>query len=377
MLDYYRNLLYDDVRINEFRKAIASLINKEKTVAEIGFGLGTYSFFAAMSNAKAKAIYAIEKADVYAIGQEIARRNNLDSKISFINGHSKDVELPEKVDYIIMEDYTPMFAYKGLFETLTDSRKRFLKPSGKFIPNNFYLKFALVEYPEFFNSLQPPKWKDDIAFGINWDYSTELLFNQPHYATKPGIKLLSNKIPLRTIDLTSCDNITFNFSDTLTINKPGTIHGIIGWWDCRFTPHQFFSNSPEAPANTWGQMYFPIQYPISVKAGDHLSVVFNSYQSKFTGDINYQWSLSFKNMQQDYNSFISKIGNKEELYKFDPKQQANLNQNGKIAQFILKKINGNKSFNDIAKELASEFPKQFGNHEQALIRIFTVLSDYI
>ncbi|MFH1251479.1 MAG: hypothetical protein V1715_10340, partial [bacterium] len=70
MLDYYRNLLYDDVRVNEFRKAITSLINKETTVAEIGFGLGTYSFFAAMSGAKR--IYAIEKADVFAIGKEVA-----------------------------------------------------------------------------------------------------------------------------------------------------------------------------------------------------------------------------------------------------------------------------------------------------------------
>ena len=375
MPDYYRNLLYDDVRVNEFRKAIASLVNKDTVVAEIGFGLGTYSFFAAISNAKA--IYAIEKADVYSIGQEIARRNNLDSKISFFNEHSKNVELPEKVDYIIMEDYTPMFAYQGLFETLIDSRKRFLKPSGKFIPNNFYLKFAFVEYPKFFNSLQPPNWKNDIAFGINWDYTTELLFNQAHYATKPGIKLLSNEISLKTIDLTSCEDFTFNFSDIITIIKPGTVHGIIGWWDCRFTPHQFFSNSPKAPANTWGQIYFPIRYPISVKADDHLNITFNSYRSKFTGDINYKWSLSFKNMQQDYNTFVAKIGSKEELFKFDPEKQPNLKQNGKIAQFILKNISGSKSFNDIAKELALEFPKQFGNHEQALIRLFTVLSDYI
>ncbi|MBN2602218.1 MAG: hypothetical protein JXR87_09515 [Candidatus Marinimicrobia bacterium] len=375
MLDYYRNLLYDDVRINEFRKAIASLINKETTVAEIGFGLGTYSFFAAMSGANR--IYAIEKADVFAIGKELAHRNNLDSKIIFINDHTKNVELPEKVDYIIMEDYTPMFACKGLFQTLADSRKRFLKASGKFIPNVFQLKFALVEYPEFFNSLQPAHWKNDIAFGINWDYTTELLFNQPHYANRPGIKLLSKEIPLRTIDLTSCDDITFNFSDKISIEKPGTVHGIIGWWDCWFTPDQFFSNSPIASANTWGQMFFPIRYPIKVKAGNTLKVLFNSYQSKFTGDINYQWSLGYQNTQQDYNSFVGKIGSKEELIKFDPENPVQLNQNGKTTQFILKSIDGKKSFNDIASELAVRYPDQFNNHEQALVRIFNTISDYI
>jgi len=375
VLDYYRNLLYDDVRINEFRKAITSLINKETTVAEIGFGLGTYSFFAALNGAKR--IYAIEKADVFAIGKEIAHRNNLDSKITFINDHTKNVELPEKVDFIIMEDYTPMFACKGLFETLADSRKRFLKPTGKFIPNDFQLKFALVEYPEFFNSLQPENWKNEIAFGINWDYTTELLFNQPHYATKPGIKLLSNEIPLRAIDLINCDNITFHFSDEITIEKPGTIHGIIGWWDCWFTPKQFFSNSPNAPANTWGQMFFPIRYPVTVQTGDVLTALFNSYQSKFTGDINYQWSLNYQNIQQDYNSFVGKIGSKDELTKFDPENPVHLNQNGKMVQIILKSIDGKKSFNDIANELVIRYPDQFKNYEEVLVRIFSTISNYI
>jgi len=375
VLDYYRNLLYDDVRINEFKKAIATLVNNKTTVAEIGFGLGTYSFFAAMNGAKS--VYAIEKADVYTIGKEIAQRNNLDSKIIFFHDNSINVELPEKVDFIIMEDYTPMFAYQGLFETITDARSRLLKPGGKFIPNKFQLKFALAEYPEFFNFLQPPNWKDDIVFGINWDYATELLFNQPHYATKPGIQLLSREILLDTIDLTTCNDFTFHFSDTIKIHKPGTIQGIIGWWDCWFTPTQFFSNSPEAPANTWGQMFFPIRYPVPVRAGDNLTVEFNSYRSGITDDINYQWSLKCDQSEQEYNSFIAKIGSRDYLNKLNPDNPAGINKDGKIARFIFKRIDDKKTYNDIARELTAAYPDRFKSHEQALFKIFNVLSNYI
>ncbi len=374
MLSYYRNLLYDSIRINEFKKAIRSLIDKNSVVAEIGFGLGTYSFFAAMNHAKA--IYAIEKGEVFSIGKEIAGRNGFRDKITFYHSHSKNVQLPEKVDFIIMEDYTPMFNYQGLFETIVDTRQRFLKSSGKFIPNGFVLKFALVEYPELYKNLAPDNWTDTNAYDINWEYTTELIFNQAHYASSPGIKMLSDEITLRNIDLINCEDIVFNFSNQIQVTDAGIIHGIIGWWDCWFTPDQYFSNSPNAPANTWGQMFFPFRYPVKVVKNDVITVDFNSYHSKYTEDINYRWALKFKNNQQEHNTFISKIFNRDAIDKFNPERSPELNSNGKIVNYILSNVDGTRSVKDIAVNLYEQFPKQFPSIEQAIVKINDILREF-
>ena len=373
MLNYYRDLLYDDIRINEFRKAISTLINANSTVAEIGFGLGTYSFFAAQQGAKS--VYAIERADVFDIGKELARRNQLESKITFLKNHSTSAQLPEKVDFIIMEDYTPMFASNGLFETISDARKRFLKPGGKFIPNTFDLKFALVEYPDFYNFLKAPNWKDDKAFGINWEYTTELLFNHTHYATRPGIKMLSDECLLTTIDLTISDDFTFQFSDSIKAQTSGIVHGLIGWWDCWFTPEQFFSNSPSASANTWGQMFFPIRYPFSVKKGDTVNIRLESIHSKYSGEVNYRWTVKNSESEQEYNTFVSKIGTMDFSGKIDTQQVAEISENAVITRFILNSIDGKRSYRDIAEKLVMEYPKAFKKQQQALARILSVLGD--
>ena len=373
MINYYRNLLYDEVRIKEFQKAISTLVNETSTVAEIGFGLGTYSFFCAQRNARS--VYAIERADVFDIGKELARRNNLDSKITFIKGNSNNIKLPEKVDYIIMEDYTPIFASDGLFKIISDARQRFLKPGGKFIPNTFELKFALVEYPDFHNFLRAPNWKNNRAFGINWEYTTELLFNHIHSATRPGIKLLSDEYLLTTIDLTTSNDFSFQFSDSVKVQTPGTIHGIIGWWDCRFTPEQHFSNSPLAPANTWGQMYFPIRYPIAVEKGAVIDTIFKSIHSKYTDTVDYYWKISGNKAEQEYNTFISKVGSKDFSKKINPNDAAIISKSGKINRFILNCIDGKRSYNDIANQVIKEFPEEFTNQQEALIKILSVIDE--
>ncbi|MGC9365233.1 MAG: hypothetical protein ACP5FZ_11790 [Fidelibacterota bacterium] len=375
MLDYYRHLLYDDLRIEAFRKAITTLVNNDTVVAEIGFGLGTYSFFAAMSGARK--IYAMENAAIFAVGKELARRNRLAEKITFFNDHSKNVTLPEKVDYIIMEDYPPLFLFPGLMDTLSDARERFLKPTGKFIPNDFQLKFAPVEYPEFFQTHRSGSWKNDRVYGIDWEYLTELMFNKTHSVSGKKLRLLSRDIPLVKFDLITCRNVDFHFSDKITIDHDGTLHGLAGWWDCWFTPDHFFSNSPLAPANTWGQLFFPIRYPVTVKKGDLVDVELHSYQSRYSGDVNYRWSVKFHDTGQDYNTFISKIGSKEFLQKFNPEKSVHLNQDGLIAQTIFKHLQQKMTFKALAKVLCQKYPSQFPNEEQALVRIYDVLGYYI
>lgn len=375
MLIHFRELLADEIRIQAFKKAIFKVVDEHTAIAEIGFALGTYSFFAAMKNAKS--IYAIEMGDIFHIGTEIARQNNFYDKITFYHNHSKEVKLPEKVDYLIMEDYTPMLAYRGLYDTIVDARQRFLKPSGKFIPNTFILKFALVEYEDFYNDLHIWKKENDLVYDINWEYTTELVFNRAHYATKPGIKLLSKEIVLSEIDMMQSNDITFKFSDDIQIKKPGTIHGIIGWWDCWFRPDQYFSNSPLEPVNTWGQMYFPIRNPVKVAPKDSVKVNFSSYRSKISGEIDYLWRIFHKGNTQEYNTFAGRFYSKEMIDHQNPDYKPALNNDGEIAKIIFNRLDGKTSINDTADILQNKFPDRFPNRDKCIAKISGILKGYI
>jgi len=142
MIKYFRDLLSDRIRIENFRQAIESTVNHNSIVVEIGSALGTYSFFAA--KAGAKAIYAIEMNDIFFVGRELAERNNLTDRLKFIHGRSTEIDLPEKADLIIIEDFGPFFYYHNLLEVIRDARERFLKTEVvSYLPESLYTSLLL------------------------------------------------------------------------------------------------------------------------------------------------------------------------------------------------------------------------------------------
>jgi len=367
MLRHYRDLLDDRIRIEMFRKAITELVDPSKVVAEIGSALGTYSFFAV--RAEAKRVYAIEMSDIFQVGLELARRNRMEDKIQFFFARSTEVNLPEQVDLIIMEDYSPFLLYSGLETTIRDARQRFLKPGGNFIPNNFELKLALVEYPTFFHQLHLWEKEQDILFDLDWSYTTDLIFNETHYADDRPKQLLTAEYSVKTIDLRSCDDFMVNFHQELTIERPGIVHGILGWWDCWFTPRQFFSNSPQLPNNTWGQMFFPLRYPIPVQTSDKITLSLLSLPAKYSGQIHFKWQVEHAGNVQEYNTFRATAPDPQRLRQFQLTSTPRLSRDGQVQQFILNHLDGQHSWTEIAALLCTAFPDVFQNTEQALTKI--------
>lgn len=351
MIREYRELLNDKRRINAFKKAIQELTNNT-VVAEIGTALGTYAFFAAMAGAKR--VYAIEENDTIEVARVIAKRNGFNDRITFIKGHSISVELPEKVDYIIMEDYTPIFLYPGLKDVILDARKRFLKPGGKFIPEQIDIKIAACQFFSFHTALDLWRNVKDILYNINWDYTTELIFNQPHYVEYDKPEMLSEEIPIKSIKLSEENNFTFSFDEEVEIKKDSTIHGIVGWWDCFFTPAQYFRNSPGEGPSSWGQMFFPFRYPIQVKTKEKVYLYIYAIESKNTGEIHFKWGIETGTTSQDYNTFRNVLLTPDQLQKnLPPDHPPRLSKKGEIIKNLLNNVNGINTIADL-KDLAAK-----------------------
>lgn len=375
MIKNFRDLLNDRRRIEAFRKTIVELVNHSSTVVEIGTALGTYSFFAA--RAGAKSIYAIEMDDIIYVGKEIARQNNLLDRIKFIHNISTNTEIPERVDFIIMEDYSPFFLHSNLEQIIIDARTRFLKEGGKFIPNIILLKIAPVECSSFYNSINLWAKENDLIFDIDWSHTKDLVLNQPHYVENHQVKSLAKEILIKEIDLSADSNFTFSFSKQLKIIKSGTLHGLLGWWDCWFSPKHFFSNSPDAPSNSWGQMFFPLRDPVQVKKGDSLQIDIQALESIHSHEIHYKWRIEHESGIQELNTFQGSTFNIEKLKTSNLSHTPRLNSNGIVTRLILGQIDGKNSWEEIAKKLMNQLPKYFSNLDDAYCKIAEVPRKFI
>ncbi len=138
--------MIDDIhRTKPLLQAIKTSITKDTIVLDIGTGLGILAIHAAKCGAKK--VYAIEyDSDAFACAKQNANEQGVDQKITFLDGLSFDIELPEKVDLILCE-IVGSFAYdENILLILDDAKKRFLKSNGRIIPNQLTLMGALIDY---------------------------------------------------------------------------------------------------------------------------------------------------------------------------------------------------------------------------------------
>jgi len=374
MITNFRGLLDDKIRINAFQKAISEVVDNTKSVLEIGSALGTYSFFAAQNNAKK--IYAVEMDDIFYAGVEIAEQNQLQDKIKFIKGKTTEINIPEKVDYIIMEDYSPFFIYENLENIIIDARDRFLKENGKFIPNTIILKVAPVQADSFYKEINLWQEQDDKLYGIDWKYTTELAFNRPYYAELHKLLLLAPESTIKTIDLSKDKDFPFSFNIKQKITKDGIIHGLAGWWDTYFTENQFFSNSPVELNNTWGQMFFPFQYPVKVKTGETIKIQMHVLESGLSGNIDYKWKIEASKSIQEQNTVKGSFLPISDLNRLIKKSKSKLSINGEIARFILEKLDHGDSPDLIGIQLDKKYSVKILTKEKKKLIFDNILKNY-
>lgn len=151
----YRVMMTDKAR-NDFYDYQIKHNVKDKVVLDVGAGLGMLSLMAC--RAGAKKVYALEVNPVAVdVLKELKKDEKLDN-LEIIQAPSWDAELPEQVDVIIHEMFGPMLLEEMCLHTINEVKK-WLKPEGKIIPEEFGFKF------KFFNSndVESIKYIDSIS----------------------------------------------------------------------------------------------------------------------------------------------------------------------------------------------------------------------
>ncbi|PIR20867.1 MAG: hypothetical protein COV45_04755 [Deltaproteobacteria bacterium CG11_big_fil_rev_8_21_14_0_20_47_16] len=232
LLSTHAILLKDSIRMDAYRKAIQAVVKPGMVVADIGAGLGVLSHMAL--DAGASKVYAIE------FDEETIQLAEKDDRITWVQGLSGEIKLPEKVDVIVSETLGSLALDENTLPTLIDARKRFLKKGGAIIPDHVDLLLAPA--------------------------ATKSRAKVQHI---PEAQLLAAPIATSIHFLTETNPI-FTIETQFTITRDATVSGFAGWFDLTLAKGISFSTSPNAAPTHWKQGFLPIRKPFKVKRGQVL-----------------------------------------------------------------------------------------------------------
>ncbi len=248
-LNIHESMLADKVRMDSYAKAINKHAKKGDVVVDLGTGTGILSFFATLR--EPKRIYAVEVSPIIEIAKYIADRNKFDN-IVFVNKHSKEMNIPERVDLILHEQMGEFLFEEEMVPNILDLRSRILKRNGRILPSKF----------EVF--LDPVKLKDDCRIPLIWEHDffnfsclkeferhtvrrRELQPEEIDYFLCDPEKVLS--FDLETIkDGDSLKKIVF----TKRIMRRGRLDGCCLYFRTIFDEEISFSTSPLEEKTVWG-----------------------------------------------------------------------------------------------------------------------------
>lgn len=130
-LAYHLEMVSDQERVGQFKKAIDQVVSEDTIFCEVGCGTGIFSIHAAR---KAKKVYAVElDPEVYAFAKKNIEASGL-TNIELINGNALDVELPEKADVVFCEMLSIWMIDEPEVLVMNSVVKNILKPGGITIP---------------------------------------------------------------------------------------------------------------------------------------------------------------------------------------------------------------------------------------------------
>jgi Arginine methyltransferase oligomerization subdomain len=298
---YYLGLIRAKQRVAAFQQAIRAVVRPTDIVVEIGSGLGTYSFFAASSGARH--VYAIERERVIHIAEELAARNGMAEKITFVHSDSIEAALKEKGDVLILEDFSSLFVRRGLEELVRDAANRHLKGDGIIIPRAVSLWLVPVGDLALWKGLLNLEDDNYHLYGFDFRLLRQMMLDSPHVRKVDPRALLAEPRAFKTIELKQPQTYVFDQLCAFEVVRSGTMFGLAGWFDLELTSDISLSNAPTNDESVWRQVFFPFSNPLDVTEGETVTARLSSVRSARTQDIWWTWQAKAASGSSSNSSF--------------------------------------------------------------------------
>lgn len=365
----YGAMIADAHRAQPWGNALQKAVKPGSVVLEIGTGAGYFAFLAVQFGAAR--VYAVEPDNSIEVARLCARDVPGSERITWIQGLSTAIDLPEKVD-IVIGDLHGMFPfYNSNIESLVDARRRHLRDGGVLIPMRDTLRMVPAQAPHEYACAEVP-WVRDPR-GMNLSKGRGFVVNEIWRArAQPARRedLLSTPATWGVVDYRTVEDSNVNGDLEWDIERAGVMHGYYAWFDGELAEGIGFSNAPDLPELVYSRGFFPLEDPVDVVPGDRVRTRMSARQ--VNGDMIQRWDTRITDQAGAskasfrQSSFRSKPINIKDLRRTKPDHAPRLNLDGRIAQAVIEGMAQSQSLDQIAKTLAANFPERFKDSFRAL-----------
>lgn len=376
----YGKMIEDRRRTEPFVDALRAAIGPQTVLLDIGTGTGIFSFLACQFGVAR--VYAVEPdAIALQVAQLCAKDIPGSERITWIQGLTTELDLPEKVDIVVGDLHGTLPFFKGNIESLADARKRHLKPGGRMLPSRDVLHAAPAFAPEEYQRIEAPWRRND--YDIDLSAAAPYVVNQWSRANSEPIapeRLLA--IPQRwgVVDYTSTDSPELDHTLEWQIERGGTLHGAYVWFDGDLGEGFGYSNSPLLPELVYGRAFFPFERPTEVVSGDILRTRLAVRLVK--GNYVFRWDSRITaadgavKARFEQSTFKSHPTSPTELRKASADYVPTLTEDGQVVRAVLEAMAGGQRVQDIADAMAARFPQRYKTAAKALDEVSRLSQKY-
>jgi hypothetical protein len=373
VLDEHRQYLADTARLEAFDAALRHTIRPGDTVLDLASGTGILGLIACQAGARR--IYAIEMGSIIELARSLAQANGCADRIVWINELSTRAELPERVDVIVTDGAGQFGVDGGMTETLSDARRRFLKPGGRIIPKTLTLTIAPTDAREPASHVM--FWRTPVR-GLSMAPAEAIARNTGYPRHIRPDELIAAPADLATLD-PSVDRGTFSARVTFTVERAAMVSGLAGWFSSELAPGVILTNSPLAPNRiNRRNVFLPLREAVPVAAGDsiHASMFIDP------ATLIVRWRVEIASPggavrhATDASTFEGMLLSREALLRMRPEFQPTLTPAGHARKTVLDLCNGSRALREIESEVLERHRELFAGQADAAAFVAEVVTKY-
>jgi type I protein arginine methyltransferase len=374
----YGDMIADRGRIGAYAAALRASVTPDSVVLDIGTGAGILALLACQAGARK--VYAVEQDGIIQVARESAVRNGYADRITFIEALSTTIDLPESVDIVVSEIHGTLPFFPGSLASIIDARDRFLKPGGALIPMRESVSVAVVSLPDAYERIIGP-W--GAGFGLDFAAGLRRGVCTWRSVEATADQLLVDPQGWCTLDYQDLESPSAKGSGSWTIERAGTGHGLLMWFDSETAPRCGFSNSPlSGERHIFANCFFPWSEPRALDPGDRVGVEIGA--DVVGGDYMWSWNTDIRGPGRD-DSMLAQyrqsdlqgalltpdwLRRSEAAFVPTPTPQAY------VDRMTLGLLGEGLTLREVARRVADHFPDRFATWQEALVPVSALSRQY-
>ncbi len=355
-LSEHRLYWADSVKIDRYRRALATLVTPDSVVLDLGCGTGLLGLLAVRLGARH--VYAVDNGSILELARQIAEANGAGDRITHIKAMSTSVELPELVDIVVADQLGGLGYEPGVLAYYADARQRLLKRGGAFVPDRLRLLLAPVQSAEITNEVEFWTTRPD-----DFDVSAAVAYvsNDVHSPKLDSDDLLAEPVVVR--EQPTWINESFTLEASFAVERDGVLQAIAGLFEAVMAEGVLMSNNPRSTdhmQHRWNSLY-PLPEPVAVRARDSVSAVIDVD----VDDERVTWRVNVGNRTFKQSTFFSSLLTPDDIRGLSKDHVPQLGSKGAMWRAGLELVAKGLTVGELERELSEQFPSMLPTPHKA------------